>query len=179
MQRWRRHIDEFLQGWRAMRRPAARVREARRRVLTAGGLAAGSAVFALPARAAETRPDEEKPFAEHRLALQLSDRAQDKQGLILSVCYNILKAYGPDLVAINVVTFGPGIDLLRAASPHRAKVDSLIAQGVRFDVCMNTVDTIERETGKKVDLNPQAQKVQVGVARIIDLCENKYVLVRP
>jgi hypothetical protein len=44
---------------------------------------------------------------------------------------------------------------------------------------MNTVDTIERETGKKVDLNPQAQKVQVGVARIIDLCENRYVLVRP
>jgi intracellular sulfur oxidation DsrE/DsrF family protein len=169
----------MLQRLRVSRPGADRVREVRRRILTAGGLAAGSAAFALPARAADIRPDEGKPFAEHRLALQLSDRAQDKQELILSVCYNILKAYGPDLVAIDVVTFGPGIDLLRAASPHRARVDSLIAQGVRFDVCMNTVDTIERETGKKVDLNPQAQKVQVGVARIIDLCENRYVLVRP
>jgi hypothetical protein len=109
----------------------------------------------------------------------LSDRGQDKHALILSVANNILKAYGPDLVAIEVVAFGPGIDLLLAASPNRARVDSLIAQGVRFDVCMNTVDTIERDTGRKVELNPQARKVQVGVARIIELCENRYVLVRP
>ena len=67
-----------------------------------------------------------------------------------------LKAYDPDKIAIEVVAFGPGIDLLRAESPNRARVDSLISQGVRFDVCMNTVDTIERETGKHVDLNPKA-----------------------
>ena len=34
---------------------------------------------------------------------------------------------------------------------HRAEVDSLVSQGVQFDVCMNTVETIERETGKPVD----------------------------
>ena len=179
MSGWRKSIHEVMQRWWRAREPVDRMREARRRVLTAGGLAAGSAMLPMPARAADARPDESKPFAEHRLALQLSDRGQDKQALILSVSYNILKAYGPDLVAIDVVTFGPGIDLLRAASPHRARVDSLIAQGVRFDVCMNTVDTIERETGRKVDLNPLAQKVQVGVARILDLCANGYVLVRP
>ena len=55
-----------------------------------------------------------------------------------------MKLYGPDKIAIEVVAFGPGIDLLRADSPNRAAVDSLISQGVRFDVCMNTVDTIER-----------------------------------
>jgi hypothetical protein len=162
-----------------MRAPAASIHPARRRVLTAGGLAAGSAVLAAPLRAADAALDDSKPFAEHRLALQLSDRSQDKHALILSVANNILKAYGPDLVAIEVVAFGPGIDLLLAASPNRARVDSLIAQGVRFDVCMNTVDTIERDTGRKVELNPQARKVQVGVARIIELCENRYVLVRP
>jgi intracellular sulfur oxidation DsrE/DsrF family protein len=169
----------MLQRWRAARDPAGRVLEARRRMLTAGGLAAGSVVFAMPARAAGTAVDDSKPFAEHRLVLQMSDRGQDKQALVLSVANNILKAYGPDLVVVEVVAFGPGIDLLLAASPNRARVDSLIAQGVRFDVCMNTVDTIERETGRKVDLNPLAQKVQVGVARILDLCANGYVLVRP
>src|SRR5471030_1494738 len=52
----------------------------------------------------------------------------------------LLKAYEPDKIAIEVVTFGPGIDLLRSENPNRQRVESLIAQGVKFDVCLNTVD---------------------------------------
>jgi intracellular sulfur oxidation DsrE/DsrF family protein len=154
-------------------------RASRRRMLTAGGLAAGSTLLASSVPAANATAEDTQPFVEHRLVLQLSDRAADKQALTLSVCYNLLKEYGPDLIAIEVVTFGPGIDLVRSASPHRARVDSLIAQGVRFSVCMNTVETVERETGKPVELNLQARKVQAGVARILALCERRYVLVRP
>jgi intracellular sulfur oxidation DsrE/DsrF family protein len=121
----------------------------------------------------------DKPFAEHRLALQLSDRDPHKQALVLSVAYNLLKYYGPDKIAIEVVAFGPGIDLLRANAAERAKVDSLISQGVVFDVCMNTVETIERETGKPVELNPKAVHVVAGVARILELTEKGFTLVRP
>ncbi len=121
----------------------------------------------------------DKPFAEHRLVLQLSDREPQKQALVLSVANNLLTHYGPDKIAIEVVAFGPGIDLLRAVSPNRAKVDSLVSQGVIFDVCMNTVDTIERETGNKVDINPKAVRVQVGVGQILALTEKGYTLVRP
>jgi intracellular sulfur oxidation DsrE/DsrF family protein len=121
----------------------------------------------------------DKPFADHHLALQLSDSDPKKEALVLSVAYNLLKYYGPDRIAIEVVTFGPGIDLVRAGNAHRAEVDSLISQGVQFDVCMNTVDTIERETGKKVDLNPRAVKVVAGVAQILALTEKGFTLVRP
>lgn len=121
----------------------------------------------------------DKPFAEHHLALQLSDDAAKKQALIISVANNLLKFYGPDKIAIEVVTFGPGIALTRADSPNRAYVDSLISQGVQFDICMNTVDTIERETGHKVPLNPKAKQVEAGVAQILALTEKGYTLVRP
>jgi len=121
----------------------------------------------------------DKPFAEHHLALQLSDSDPKKQALVLSVAYNLLKYYGPDRIAIEVVTFGPGIDLVRAGNANRSQVDSLISQGVQLDVCMNTVDTIERETGKKVDLNPRAVKVVAGVAQILALTEKGFTLVRP
>jgi intracellular sulfur oxidation DsrE/DsrF family protein len=140
---------------------------------------------AAPFAAAQTRhivkiaPAQDKPFAEHRLAIQLSDNAAAKQNMALSVAYNLLKFYGPDKIAIEVVAFGPGIDLLRADSPRRARVDSLIAQGVQFDVCMNTVETIERETGKTVELNPKAVQVVAGVAQILALTEKGYTLVRP
>ena len=121
----------------------------------------------------------DKPLADHHLALQLSDSDPKKEALVLSVAYNLLKYYGPDRIAIEVVTFGPGIDLVRAGNAHRAEVDSLISQGVQFDVCMNTVDTIERETGKQVDLNPRAVKVVAGVAQILALTEKGFTLVRP
>jgi uncharacterized protein len=145
-------------------------------------VAAVTAVLLSPA-AAQTRlskqaPLPDKPFAEHHLVIQLSDSAQQKQALTLSVAYNMLKFYGPDKIAIVVVAFGSGIDLLRAENPNRPRVDSLISQGVQFDVCMNTVDTLERE-GRHVNLNPNAVKVQVGVARILALAEKGYTLVRP
>jgi uncharacterized protein len=116
---------------------------------------------------AQPAPLPDKPFAEHRIALQLSDNDPKKQNLVISVAYNLLKFYDPDKVAIEVVTFGPGIDLLRPENANRKLVESLVAQGVRFDVCLNTVDTIERDTGKRPEIIPAATPVQVGVGKIL------------
>jgi uncharacterized protein len=134
---------------------------------------------ACPAAFAQPAPLPDKPFAEHRIVLQLSDNDASKQGLVISVAYNLLKLYDPDKVAIEVVAFGPGIDLLRPENTNRKLVESLIAQGVKFDVCLNTVDTIERETGKRPEIIPAAIGVQVGVGQILALTENGYTLVRP
>jgi uncharacterized protein len=141
-------------------------------------IALWSALSAAPAMAQQDAASD-KPFAEHRIVLQLSDRGAAKQALVLSVANNLLKAYDPDKIAIEVVAFGPGIDLLRADSPNRVRVDSLIAQGVRFDVCMNTVETIERDTGRRPALNPKAVPVKVGVGQILSLVEHGFTLVRP
>jgi uncharacterized protein len=154
----------------------------RRLVVRAFGSAviAASMLTTIPSIArAEPAPLPDKPFAEHRIALQLSDNDPKKQALVISVAYNLLKLYDPDKVAIEVVAFGPGIDLLRPDNANRKLVESLVAQGVRFDVCLNTVDTIERETGKRPDIIPAAIPVQVGVGQILSLTENGYTLVRP
>ena len=138
------------------------------------------ALAALPlALAAQQVPLQDKPFAEHKIVLQLSDGDPRKQALVLSVASNLLKFYDPDKVAIEVVTFGPGIDLLLTGNEHRKQVESLIAQSVRFDICLNTVDTIERETGKRPEFMPAATPVQVGVGQILFLTEHGYTLVRP
>jgi intracellular sulfur oxidation DsrE/DsrF family protein len=153
-----------------------------RSVVSAFGNAAIAALMLamLPSVArAQPAPLPDKPFAEHRIVLQLSDNDPRKQALVISVAYNLLKFYDPDKVAIEVVAFGPGIDLLRTDNASRSRVESLVAQGVRFDVCLNTVDTVERETGKRPDIIPAATPVQVGVGQILSLTENGYTLVRP
>lgn len=155
-----------------------------RRRLLQGVLGVSAALAVATGAVAQTetpsvKPPEDKPFAEHFVALQLSDSDPKKERLVLSVASNLLKAYGADKVAIEVVAFGPGIDLLRDTNEFRALVDSLVTQGVRFDVCGNTLDTIERETGKRPAINPKAIEVQVGVAQLITLSRGGYTVVRP
>ncbi len=139
--------------------------------------AVGTAQAQVPQR--DVGMPDEPAFAEHRLTLQLSDAGETKQAIVLSVAANVLKSYGPDKVAIDVVTFGPGIDLLHDGNPNAAKIRSLVAQGVRFDACMNTIETIERETGKPYALAPEARRVGSGVVQIITLAEHGYTTVRP
>ena len=128
---------------------------------------------------AQQVPLQDKPFAEHKIVLQLSESDPKKQGLVISVANNLMKFYDPDKVAIEIVAFGPGIELLKPDNPVRKAVESLVAQGVRVDICLNTVDTIEREAGKRPEFIAAATPVQVGVAQILFLTENGYTLVRP
>lgn len=122
---------------------------------------------------------EAKPFAEHFLLLQLSDEDSTKQNMVLSVAANLLEFYGPDLIDIEITTFGPGVKLLFADNSRIEKITSLMAQGVRFSVCMNTIKTIERNTGTRPELHPKAIPVDVGVAHILEKVAQGYVLVRP
>lgn len=147
-------------------------------IAAAALMGVASAMSAVPARTQTDLPVD-KPFAEHRIVLQLSDKDQKKQTEVLNVANNLLKAYGPDMVAVEVVAFGPGIDLLRAENINRARVDSLVSQGVRFNICGNTLDTIERETGKRPKANPNANEVKVGVGYLLTLAEKGYTIVRP
>src|SRR3954463_4197822 len=144
-----------------------------------GGAAAVLMVALSAAAQAQQAPLQDKPFAEHRIVLQLSDNDPKKQGLVISVANNLMKHYDPDKIAIEIVAFGPGIELLKPDNPARKAVESLVAQGVRVDICLNTVDTLERESGKRPEFLPVATPVQVGVAQILFLTENGYTLVRP
>lgn len=130
-----------------------------------------------PAMAAEAPSDH--PFAKHFLALQLSEADAGRQALLLSVANNMLRAYGPDNIVIEVVAFGPGVRLLYAGSAQHKAVVSLMAQGVRFDVCDNTLDTIRRKQGEVPPLDPGVKHVAAGVARLLELSEHGYTLVRP
>jgi intracellular sulfur oxidation DsrE/DsrF family protein len=152
----------------------------RRRVLT-GMLVAWTCLWhALPGLAADLPGPDDKPFAEARIVLQLSDGDEAVQARVLNVAGNLLKHYGgPDMVDLEIVAFGPGISLLYAGGSQQDRISSLVANGVRFVACMNTVETIERSTGQRPELNPLAIPVQAGVAHIVERSTQGFVVVRP
>ncbi len=124
--------------------------------------------------------EDEKPFAEARIVLQLSDAGPDLQSRVLNVANNLIKHYGgPDFVDIEIVVFGPGIELLYADNDNKDRISSLAASGVRFVGCMNTVETIERTTGKRPQLNALTIPAQTGVAHLVERVGQGYVIVKP
>lgn len=119
-----------------------------------------------------------KPFAQVHVVLQLSD--QQNEAVVLDVANNLIKNYGgPDNIDIEIVAFGKGVRLLFADSEHEIRIASLVDNGVRFYVCENTLDTIERKTGVRPVITEHADYVRAGVARIIDSVAAGYTLVRP
>jgi len=130
------------------------------------------------AMANEVKGEEFKPFAEKHIILQLSDQAN--QAIVLDTANNLIKNYGgPDMIDIEIVTFGKGVGLMYAESAHQVRISSLVENGVRFYVCRNTLDTMERTQGSRPKINPDAIMVQAGVAHIIDRVDDGYILIRP
>ncbi len=147
-------------------------------------VAAAITVFAFSgftaAAGADASVSEDKPFAEAFILLQLSDQDPAKQDAVLDVANNLIKHYGgPDVVDIEIVAFGPGMQLLLDGNPRAERIASLVESGVRFVGCMNTVDTMERKTGTRPALNEHTIPVQTGVAHVVDRVRQGYILVRP
>jgi len=130
------------------------------------------------AAANEVTGEEFKPFAEKHVILQLSDQASE--AVVIDTANNLIKNYGgPDLIDIEIVTFGKGVRLLYADSPQQVRIASLVENGVRFYVCQNTLDTMERTHNESPKINPAAIRVQAGVAHIIDRVDDGYILIKP
>ena len=122
---------------------------------------------------------DEKPFAEQRVVLQISDDDPDKQTLVLNVASNLIKYYGPDKVDVEIVAFGPGLRLLFADNVNTGRISGLAGSGVRFAACNNTIAKMTGALGHEPALNPQATRVAAGVGRILELTAQGYQLIKP
>jgi intracellular sulfur oxidation DsrE/DsrF family protein len=139
------------------------------------GLAAFLAVLVTPASMAQ----EEKPFAEQKFVLQISDMDPDKQTLVLNVASNIIKHYGPDKADVEIVAFGPGLRLLFAENSNAGRIDGLTQSGVRFAACGNTIAKMTQTLGSAPLLNEHSTYVPGGIVRIKELTDQGFLLVKP
>jgi len=142
----------------------------------------GLFLFAMPlllSFSVQAAPDD-KPLAEHRIVLQITEADPARQTLVLNVANNLINHYGADNVDVEIVAFGPGLNLLFAGNDNTGRIDSLVDNaGVRFAACENTIAAVTRMRGAAPELNPKAQHVNAGVVRIMDLTANGYTLIRP
>ena len=114
-----------------------------------------------------------------KIVLQISDGSPIKQTMVLNVANNIQKHYGLENVKVEIVAFGPGLRLLFVENANKGRIQNLVANGTRFSACQNTVKGMSKKLGHAPKLSKHATPVSAGVARIVTLVEQGYILIRP
>ncbi len=95
---------------------------------------------------------------------------------------NHITAVGKDNLDLRVVMHGPGVDLLKIANKNpdfQDKISNLKRQGVRFNVCNNTL--VGRKIDYKNDLYDVSKEdiVPSGVAEVAALQAQGFSYVKP
>ena len=125
--------------------------------------------------------NDDKPFAEQHVILQVSDADPEKYTATLDISNNLIKHYqGPDFIDIEVIAFGKGVEIFFSGdNPNSSRISSLMDNGVKFFVCLNTIDSIQRRTGKRPGLLEGVVGVQTGVAFMLDEIQAGYTHIHP
>ncbi len=121
----------------------------------------------------------DQSLAEYKYVLHISDMDPSKQELILNNARNLLDAYPPGDVEVEIVAYGPGLRLMFAENVNAQRLDSLSQSGVKFTACGNTLKGMAKLLGEEPKLNPAATVVPGGIVRIGELVKQGYIYVKP
>jgi len=118
----------------------------------------------------------EAPAARERLVIQVSDADTGKWNLALNNARNVQQAYGADKVDIEIVTYGPGIGMLKIDSPVANRIDEAKHSGVRFVACENTM---KAQKLTQDDMLASIAYVPAGVIELMKKQKAGYAYIRP
>jgi uncharacterized protein len=122
----------------------------------------------------------------HRLLIQVDQNDPAVMNLALNNASNVIEYYrakGED-VDVDVVTFGPGLNMLRAdTSPVKDRIKNLkdlaFPSKIQFSACNNTKEGMEKKEGHPIDVVSDAVLVPSGVVRLMELQQEGWSYVRP
>ena len=121
----------------------------------------------------------------HRIAIQVDQNDPEIMNLALNNATNIFEYYlkKGEPVEINIVTFGPGLHMLRDTSPVRDRIKQLkdlaFPGKIEFSACNNTKQAMEKREGQSIAILPEARLVPSGVVTLTELQEEGWSYVRP
>jgi hypothetical protein len=147
-------------------------------------------ILATPPAAAQGTELASKPIAAaiahraHHLILQVNTNEPAMMNLALNNATNVEQYYKArgEKVEIEVVAFGPGLNMLREdTSPVKDRIKTIMENSsfISFMACGNTQENMAKAEHKEIPLISQATLVKSGVVRIMELQEQGWTYVRP
>ncbi len=142
-----------------------------KRMNTLGALLGGALLMgALALPAAALAADKAK------MVIQVSENDPATWNLALNNARNIQKDMGKDSVELEIVAFGPGINMLKAESEVANRISEAIDSGVPVVACQNTMRNQKLD---KEDMHAKVGYVASGVVEILQRQKQGYTYLRP
>jgi len=118
----------------------------------------------------------EAPATKERLVMQVSDADAGKWNLALNNAKNVQQDYGADKIEIEIVTYGPGVNMLKLDSIVANRIDEAKQAGITIVACQNTMKNMKLT---KEDMLPNTSYVPSGAVEIIKKQREGYAYLRP
>ena len=120
----------------------------------------------------------------HRVVIQVNANDPALMTLALNNAANINNYYmnEGEEVEIEVVTFGPGLNMLLAdSSPVKDRIANLAQNfdNIEYKACANTMKGMAAKSGKEVELIAAAEVVPSGVIHIMHRQEQGWSYIKP
>ncbi len=132
-----------------------------------------AAVAALPLAAhAQMQPTS---AAKNRALFQVSDNDPARWNLVLSNIGNLREGLGGEAVEIVLVSYGPGINMFKGDSPVKARIAEAMKQGVKMEVCQNTMTAFKLTPA---DMVPEVTYIPSGVVEVMKKQQQGWAYIR-
>jgi intracellular sulfur oxidation DsrE/DsrF family protein len=153
-------------------------------VLAGGMMPAGAAAQAPIKKAEQAKLAKTAPVATHKVAIQVNQNDKAVMDLALNNAKNVIDYYWAkgETVAVEIVTYGPGLHMLRAdTSPVKERIAPMALENsnLAFIACGNTQANQSKAEGKPVTLLSEAKVMPSGVVRLMELQKQGYAYIRP
>jgi len=112
----------------------------------------------------------------HRIVFHVTDADPVKWNIVLNNAGNVQEELGKDKVIIEIVTHGPGINMLKAESKVTSRLAQALDRNVGLYACENTM-RMAKVT--KADMYAGISYAPSGVAHIIRRQEEGWTYLRP
>jgi hypothetical protein len=123
------------------------------------------------------------PFAAHaqkaerqKVVFQVSDNDPAKWNLALNNAQNVQADLGKDKVDVEIVAYGPGLNMLKADSKVAARLAQALDQSVGLMACENTMRNTKTT---RPDMYAGISYVDAGVVHIMKRQREGWAYVRP
>jgi hypothetical protein len=111
-----------------------------------------------------------------KVVFQVSDGDPAKWNLTLNNVRNLQQDVGAGNVTIEVVTYGPGIGMLKRGSAVGERVAQALHDGIGMVACQNTMHAMDLT---EKDMLPNVGYVASGVVELMRKQQQGYAYIRP
>src|SRR5437588_7267246 len=133
------------------------------------------ALLGLGAAAAPVLAQQKKPAAKHRVVFQVSDNDPARWNLALNNARNVQADLGAQNVQIEIVVYGPGLNMLKAESTVAGGLAAALDTNVALIACENTM---ENNKVVRDEMYGGISYVQAGVTHIMKRQQERWAYIR-